>query len=192
MRVISTQVSQADDPVLWRSRCWLEQAVIGLNLCPFANAVHSQKRLWLAFSDATNAQTLLMDLRNELNCLQNADPQRIESILLVHPHALHDFAQYNDFLDLADQLLATAELAGVVQIASFHPHYRFADVSVDDVSNNTNRSPFPMLHLLREASVTRAVQSHPDTHEISLTNQRVLTELGEAGWADLRQQWDKL
>jgi hypothetical protein len=192
VRISSAEVSAEDDPCLWQSRCWLEHAVIGLNLCPFANAVHSSRRLWFVLSMATDPEQLLTDLDAELQKLQEADAQTVESVLIIHPKALLDFSEYNDFLGIADHLVTAQDLDGVVQIASFHPNYQFAGVDPADVSNNTNRSPFPMLHLLRETSVSRAVDTHPDTHGISQTNHQVLTEMGGAGWAELSQRWDKL
>ncbi len=191
-RYRTIDVSEANDAALWRTRCWLEHAVIGLNLCPFARPVHRQGHLWLALSDARDESRLLTDLQGELNYLLQADPILVGSVILIHPFALNDFYVFNDFLGIADQYLSERGLSSECQIASFHPMYQFAGTRWTDVTNNSNRSPFPMLHLLRESSVSKAVDIHPDTNQISPVNQQVLTELGEAGWAELRRQWDKL
>ena len=171
-----------DDQVITDTRRWVERAVIGLNLCPFAGAVHARGRIRLRVSPASDEAALLEDLQRELLYLCDADPAQWETTLLVHPRVLGDFLDYNDFLGLADALLEDLGLDGIMQIASFHPRYQFAGTAVDDVTNNTNRSPYPMLHILREASVEKAVDTFPDTAEISERNQRTLLELGPQGW----------
>lgn len=167
------------------TRTWLERAVIGLNLCPFAKAVHLKQQIRWVESAATDAETLLADLVHELQVLAAADPETVETTLLVHPQALIDFDDYNDFLDLADAVLAELGLEGELQVASFHPQYRFDGTAADDVTNCTNRSPHPTLHLLREASIERAVASVPDTAEIYARNVATLRRLGPAGWRAL-------
>lgn len=167
------------------TRVWLERAVIGLNLCPFAKAVHLKRQIRWVESGATDAESLLADLVHELQVLAAADPQAVETTVLVHPQALADFDDYNEFLDLADAVLAEMGLEGELQVASFHPQYRFDGTAEDDVTNCTNRSPHPTLHLLREASIERAVNSVPDAAEIYERNVATLRRLGNAGWRAL-------
>ncbi len=167
------------------TRAWLERAVIGLNLCPFAKAPQAKGQVRIVVSDATDADALLAALQAELERLAEADPERTETTLLVHPQVYGDFDAYNDFLDPADALLEAMDLVGVIQIASFHPDFRFADSAADDLGNATNRSPYPTLHLLREDSVERAVAAIPDPAAIYEANLATLDGLGGAGWAAL-------
>jgi hypothetical protein len=160
------QAMHDQDASLQLTQSWVERVVIGLNLCPFAKAVQTRGQLRYRLSGATSRAALRVDLREELAALREADPAVVETTLLVHPHVLQDFYDYNDFLVEADQLLLELGLDGELQIASFHPDYCFADSQPDDVANYTNRSPFPTLHLLREASVSRAVDTFPDTARI--------------------------
>jgi hypothetical protein len=176
------------DAVAAETRAWLERAVIGLNLCPFARAPHAKGRVRIVASDAADTQALLASLIEELERLAGSDEVDIETTLLVHPRVLLDFADYNDFLGVAEDAVAALELEGVVQVASFHPQYRFAGSQPDDIENATNRSPYPMLHLLREASVTRAVATFADTAAIFETNIATMRRLGAEGWAKLRRQ----
>jgi hypothetical protein len=167
------------------TRHWLEQAVIGLNLCPFAKAVHVKEQIRWIESPARDAQGLLDDLLRELQLLAAADPETVETTLLIHPHALNDFLDYNDFLDVADAAIDELGLTGVLQVASFHPNYQFAGTAPDDVENLSNRSPHPMLHLLREDSIDRAVAAFPDTATIYERNIETLRRLGADGWRRL-------
>jgi hypothetical protein len=164
---------------------WLERAVIGLNLCPFAKAVHLKRQIRWVASLATDAETLLAELADEMRRLADADPAEVDTTLIVHAGALRDFDEHNDFLDLADAALEALGLAGVLQVASFHPDYRFADSAPDDPANLSNRSPHPTLHLLREDSVSRAVDALPDAAEIFERNIDTLRRLGHAGWQRL-------
>jgi uncharacterized protein len=173
------------EAVLSATRQWLERAVIGLNLCPFAKAVHVKQQIRWVVSDVGDEAALLEILRTELALLHDTDPQTVDTTLLIHPHALQDFFAYNDFLSMADALLQEMALEGVLQIASFHPQYQFAGTAADDVTNNTNRSPYPMLHLLREDSVARAVAATPDAADIYTRNMHTLRRLGQAGWLAL-------
>jgi len=178
----------ASDPVgdaVDATRRWLERAVIGLNLCPFAKAVHLKRQIRWVESRATDAPALLADLVAELQHLVNADPAKVDTTLLIHPRALVDFLDYNDFLDLADAAVDELGLAGVIQLASFHPDYCFADADADDPANFSNRSPHPMLHLLREASLERAIDAFPDAASIYERNIETLRRLGPAGWRAL-------
>lgn len=165
---------------------WLERAVIGLNLCPFAKSVHVKGQVHYAVSQATTPEALLLDLMNELKGLVASDAKARDTTLLIAPLCLQDFMDYNDFLDLADRALVDLELDGVLQIASLHPHYQFADTQPDDVTNYTNRSPYPTLHLLREDSIDRAVDAFPNPESIFETNMHTLKTLGVAGWQALQ------
>jgi hypothetical protein len=167
------------------TRRWLEKAVIGLNLCPFAKVVHVKNQIRYAVSNARTLDELQATLTAELQVLDAANPDEIETTLLIHPYVLTDFLDYNDFLDTADAVIAQLGLAGRIQIASFHPDYQFAGTEPDDVDNFTNRSPFPILHLLREESVERAVASFPDASEIFEKNIKTLRGLGVDGWQRL-------
>ena len=183
-RAEMAQVPHDDDAVA-ATRRWIERAVIGLNLCPFARAPYVQERLRIAVSRATDVESLAEDLRAELEWLRDADATEYETSLLVHPFVLGDFADYNDFLDVADALLEDMELDGEIQVASFHPDYQFADAPPDAIENATNRSPYPTLHLLRESSIDRAVESGVDTDAIYERNIETLRRLGSEGWRAL-------
>ena len=173
------------EEVVAATRTWLERAVIGLNLCPFAKTVHLNDRIRYFVSDARSPARLLEDLMAELRALVAADPAQCETTLLIHPHVLGDFSDYNDFLGRADDAVAELGLEGVIQVASFHPRYQFEDAGPDDIENYTNRSPYPMLHLLRESSVERAVTTYPDTTAIYRNNIDTLRRLGYEGWRRL-------
>ena len=174
-----------DEDVIAATQDWLVKAVIGLNLCPFARAVYAGGRIRYAVSRATTPEALLEALAQEMQYLAAADEAETETTLLIHPDVLGDFLDYNDFLEIAEALVAELGYEGVLQVASFHPQYRFADTEADDVSNCTNRSPYPTLHLLRESSVERAVAAHPDTDRIYRDNIETLRRLGHEGWAKL-------
>jgi hypothetical protein len=167
------------------TRVWLERAVIGLNLCPFAKSVHVKGQVHYAVSAARNAAQLREDLVRELQALMAEDALVRDTTLLIAPDCLADFLDFNDFLEQADQTLADLELDGVLQIAALHPLFQFAGTDVDDITNFTNRSPYPTLHLLREESVDRAVAAFPDAESIFEKNMQTLEELGLEGWAAL-------
>jgi len=173
------------DEIVAATRVWLERSVIGLNLCPFAESVYRADRVLFRVREQRSASALLDDLRSELRDLQAADPLRCETTLLIHPWVLTDFIEYNDFLDVCEAAIIELGLEGELQVASFHPRYRFAGTQSEDIENYTNRSPYPMLHLLREASIERAVAAVPDTAEIYRRNIRTLRDLGHAGWRRL-------
>jgi hypothetical protein len=175
-----------DDTVRADTLAWLERAVIGLNLCPFAKAVYAKGQVHVAISAARDADEVDSDLQGALRELMALDPQERDTTLLVLPHALADFLDFNDFLDRADAALESLDLDGEIQIASFHPDYQFAGTAADDVTNCSNRSPYPILHLLREDSVERAVDAFPDAADIFERNMATLQTLGPAGWAALR------
>ena len=164
---------------------WLENAVIGLNLCPFAKAVHSKGQIRWVLSDATEPMALLELLVHELQHLAAADPESVDTTLIVHPQVMQDFMAFNDFLGVAEAALAELNLDGVLQIASFHPQFQFAGTDIDDITNATNRSPYPTLHLLREDSVERAVAAFPAAEDIFERNINTLQRLGPEGWTQL-------
>jgi hypothetical protein len=167
------------------TRNWLERAVIGLNLCPFAKAVHVKDQVHYAVSGALQASQVLEDLASELEALIALEPHVRETTLLIVPHCLHDFFEFNDFLAQAQRLVRKRRLEGVIQLASFHPRYQFAGSETDEIANFTNRSPYPTIHLLREASIDRAVGAVPQPEAIYEANIQTLRRLGREGWAAL-------
>ncbi len=167
------------------TRTWIERAVIGLNLCPFAKAVYVKEQVRYVVSDATRGDALLEDLTRELHTLSATAPEEVDTTLLIHPGALTAFLDYNDFLAVGDAAIVALGLKGTIQLASFHPAYQFAGTEPADVTNNTNRSPYPMLHLLREASVDRAVAAFPDAGTIYERNMETMRRLGVEGWRGL-------
>jgi len=167
---------------------WLEKVVIGLNLCPFAKPVHTKGQIDYFLSHARDESTLATDLRLAMQRLIAAPPETIDTCLLIHPWTLSDFIEYNNFLDIADEILDELDLIGVLQIASFHPDYQFAGTSEDDVTNCTNRSPFPLLHLLREESLDKATAALPDASVIVDRNLETMNSLGHEGWNQLQSQ----
>lgn len=171
--------------VIAATRRWIERAVIGLNLCPFARAPYQERRVRLQVSAARDAEAALDDLCGELQSLHAADPADCETTLLILPRAFGDFLDFNDFLDQADAAIGVLKLDGEIQVASFHPDYCFADSAPGDIENCTNRSPFPILHLLREASVGRAVDAMADTDDIYRRNMDTLRRLDWRGWNSL-------
>ena len=174
----------APDPIAV-TRNWLEKAVIGLNLCPFAKAVYVKQQVRFVLSDASTPEALLEQLAEELVLLRDTPAEQIDTTLIIHPDVLTDFLEYNDFLDNADAVLEALDLPGILQVASFHPQYQFEGVAPDDVSNYTNRAPYPILHLLREDSVERAVAAFPDPDVIVERNIATLDKLGVDGWERL-------
>ena len=177
-----------DEAVIAQTRAWVDRAVIGLNLCPFAKAPQVKGLVRYVVSHASDPAALLADLITELERLAESPAEKLETTLLIHPGVLTDFADYNDFIEVAEDTVAELDLEGVLQVASFHPDYQFADTEADDVSNATNRSPFPTLHLIREESIDRAVEAFPEAEAIYETNIATLEALGAEGWADLQRQ----
>jgi hypothetical protein len=176
------------DLIIARTRAWVERVVIGLNLCPFAKAVQVKGQVRYVVSAASDTEALLADLRAELQLLMDADPKKIETTLLIHPQVLTDFIDYSYFLPSTNSLLKKLGLAGTLQIASFHPDYQFANTDAHDITNATNRSPYPVLHLLREESIDRAVAAFPDPEAIYANNMRTLDKLGLDGWERLQEE----
>jgi uncharacterized protein len=177
---VNAQVAIAD------TQRWLERAVIGLNLCPFAKAVHVKGLIRYVVSEAASPAELLSDLKNELNSLANMNVAGVsityDTTLLIAPHCLQDFLDFNDFLGKADKILAKMKLEGILQLANFHPHYQFAGTEPDDITNFTNRAPYPTLHLLRESSIDQAVEAFPEAEAIFEVNMATMERLGLKGW----------
>lgn len=164
---------------------WLERAVIGLNLCPFAKAVHNKGQIRWVLSDARTPETLLLMLLEELQHLARTPARTTDTTLLVHPLVLQDFQDFNDFLVVAESAVADAGLEGVLQVAAFHPQFRFAGTRGNALGNNSNRAPYPTLHLLREKSVSRAVAAFPQAEAIFEKNIATLRKLGAEGYRRL-------
>jgi len=171
--------------VITATRGWLERVVIGLNLCPFAKSVHVKGQVRYVVSAAQTDNDLLDDLERELKFLAEAAPEEVDTTLLITPDVLTDFAEFTGFLDLVEVVLRTQGLVGTLQVASFHPDYVFADTAPDDITNYTNRAPYPTLHLLREASLSRATTAFPDAANIYQRNMETLRMLGLEGWRAL-------
>jgi hypothetical protein len=172
--------------ILAETRAWVDRAVIGLNLCPFAKAVQVKNQIRYVVSEASNTDALLDALCTELHLLANTPREITDTTLLIHPQVLGDFLDFNDFLEIAYAAIEALHYEGILQIASFHPHFQFAETKVDDVTNATNQSPFPILHILREESIDRAVSAFPDAEAIYAVNMQTLEKLGAAGWRDLQ------
>ena len=171
--------------VLRDMRLWFDRAVVGQNLCPFAKAVQAKQQVRWVVSAATDTTGLIDDLMRELRFLADADPEQIDTTLLIHPQVLEDFLDFNDFLELAEAAVVELELEGEIQVASFHPQFQFADAHAGDISHASNRSPYPTLHLLREASIDRAVAAFPEAEAIYERNIETLRKLGHEGWRKL-------
>jgi hypothetical protein len=185
-----TNSEASAEVVILDTQRWLERAVIGLNLCPFAKAVHVKGLIHYAVSEATTTAELLADLKNELNSLANMDLAGIsiayDTTLLIAPYCLQNFLEFNDFLGKADKLIAKMKLEGVIQLANFHPQYQFAGTESDDITNFTNRAPYPTLHLLRESSIDQAVAAFPEAEAIFEVNMQTMERLGLKGWDALQ------
>ena len=167
------------------TRAWVDRAVIGLNLCPFAKAPQAKGQVRYVLSQASDPAALLADLISELERLAEAPASKLETTLLIHPGVLQDFADYNDFLELAEDTVLELELDGILQVASFHPQYQFEGTEPDDMGNASNRSPYPTLHLLREESIDRAVAAFPEPEAIFEKNIATLRKLGGDGYRKL-------
>ncbi|MDH1674268.1 DUF1415 domain-containing protein [Comamonas aquatica] len=181
----STERSFPEDIVIADTVRWLEKAVIGLNLCPFAKSVHVKGQIHYVVSQATDVEGVVMDLHRELEALAEISPDKRDTTLLILPQALQEFLDFNDFLEVADAMVEELELGGILQVASFHPRFQFEGTDVDDVTNCTNRAPYPTLHLLREDSIDKAVEAFPEAETIYERNMEVLEQMGIEGWLDL-------
>jgi hypothetical protein len=175
----------AGERILAETQRWLERAVIGLNLCPFAKSVFVKKQIRYALTAAITADELLAELENELKLLAETDPAELDTTLLIHPQAMTDFLDFHFFLGEVDALIRNLGYEGVFQIASLHPQYEFAGSEADDIANFTHRSPYPTLHLLRESSIDRAVAAFPDAADIFERNIETMERLGHEGWKKL-------
>lgn len=179
-----------DDAVVAATQRWLTRAVIGLNLCPFAKAVHAKGQIRYLVSDARDIESALTELEAELKRLVETDSAQIDTTLLILPHAFGEFLEFNDCVFFAERLVGQLGMQGVLQIASFHPDYRFEGSEPDDIENYTNRAPYPILHLLREASITRAVDAFPDAADIYERNIETMRRLGHTRWDRLMGEKD--
>jgi hypothetical protein len=168
--------TMSNENIIQATQKWVETIVVGMNLCPFAKREIVKDRVRYTISESTLQEQLLMDLKTELELLDT--DTSIETTLLIHPSILQDFYDYNDFLELADSLLVDMELDGIYQLASFHPNYQFGGTEFDDAENYTNRSPYQMLHLIREASLEKAVANYPDPENIPERNINLMNKLG--------------
>lgn len=157
---------------------WIKSLIIPLQLCPFAKYPFENKKIRYQVYESDAIEPFLLVLEKELKLLESTSREEIETTFLIHPHLFQDFFQYNDFLSIADHLIFALQLEGTIQIASFHPDYQFADAAKEAVGNYTNRSPYPMLHLLREESITRAIELYGDTNQIPIKNDQTLQRLG--------------
>ncbi len=173
------------DEVLAAMRIWIEKAVIGLNLCPFARAVYVRDQVRFVVSTARHVDAFLEQLDDELDLLVSSDPQQIDTTLIIHPTMYPDFADFNDFVGIAEEVVAEHDLEGIVQIASFHPRFQFEGTEPDDITNYTNRAPFPTLHLIREDSIANAIAGYPDADGIFERNLETMRRLGHEGWKAL-------
>ena len=180
-----TTTIQSPDDIIAATRNWLERAVIGLNLCPFAKAVHVKNLVRYVVSEAQTTDALLDDLESELKFLTEVPPEEVDMTLIMTPRVLTDFDDFTDFLDLVEVVLRTNGLVGTLQVANFHPDYVFADEDPEDIANYTNRAPYPTLHLIREASMARATAAFPEASEIYLRNIETLRAMGLEGWQAL-------
>lgn len=185
MNIAHAQHIPSADAAIAATQKWLERAVIGLNLCPFAKAVHVRKQVRYVVSEARDSDGLLVDLERELQSLLATSAEETDTTLLIHPYVLADFDDFMGFLDLVDLVVGIQGLRGKLQVASFHPDYCFADADPDDPGNYTNRSPYATLHLLHEQSLSRAVAAFPDAAEIYQRNIATLERIGLDGWKTL-------
>lgn len=174
-----------DEIVIDAMRQWLEKAVIGLNLCPFAKSVYVKKQVRFVVSHARHLDAFLEQLDEELDLLAAADPEAIDTTLLIHPTLFPDFVHFNDMAGMAEEAVLEHDLEGILQVASFHPQFQFEDTAPEEMGNYTNRAPYPTLHLIREASLAKAVAAYPDAETIYERNIEVMNKLGLEGWKAL-------
>ncbi len=179
------QHSADQQQVIDAMRLWLEKAVIGLNLCPFARSVYVNNQVRIVVSDARHVDAFLETLDDELDLLANTDAKEIDTTLLVHPALFPDFLDFNEIAGIAEEAVIEHELEGILQVASFHPRFQFEGTEPDDIGNYTNRAPYPTLHLIREESLARAVEAYPDPETIYQRNIETMRKLGLDGWRAL-------
>ncbi len=166
-----------DKAIIESVQRWVEQFIVELNLCPFAKREIVKNRVRYVVAEAATEEQLLVALEAELEFL--SESTSTETTLLIHAHVLRDFYDYNQFLDIADGLLQEMNLDGDFQIASFHPHYQFGGTEANAAENYTNRSPYPILHLLREDSLEQAIDDHADVNQIPIDNVALMNNLGK-------------
>ena len=183
--IASPEQGPDDQQVLADTRRWIERAVIGLNLCPFAKAVYVKHQVRLVVSRARHLDGFLEDLDRELLYLRDTPAEEVDTTLLIHPTLFPDFFVFNDCLDVVDEVVEEHGLQGEIQVAPFHPSFQFDGTEPDDITNATNWAPYPTLHLLREASIDRAVDSGDSADTIVERNQHTLHRLGHEGWRSL-------
>ncbi len=175
----------SDDDISAICQQWLERAVIGLNLCPFARRPYQLHRLRFSISRARHTDAFLDLLENELHLLLQTPATEIETTLVIEPKLFADFEVFLDVVALAEQVLEDIDATGTIQIAPFHPNFQFADEPPEDITNYTNRSPYPILHLIRESSIDQAVAAFPDAGSIFERNKTLLRTMGTEGWSSL-------
>ncbi|MFZ2853441.1 MAG: DUF1415 domain-containing protein [Rhodocyclaceae bacterium] len=185
MNSTNTMASPTAEEAIAATAKWLDRAVVGLNLCPFARRAQVRQQVRYAVSEARDSDALLADLERELQHLAAVSPEETDTTLLIHPYVLEDFDDFVDFLGLVDVVVRTQGLTGTLQVANFHPDYCFADAEPDDLGNYSNRSPYPTLHLIREASIARALAAFPDADSIYRRNIETLERIGRKGWQAL-------
>lgn len=176
-----------DASIIEAMQRWVRRAVIGLKLCPFAKSVESHGQVRYIVSRQHRLAGILEDLEREACCLQRAEPALHDTTLLILAEGQAEFLEFHFTVGEAERRLRALKLDGELQLASFHPHYVFADAQPDDIGNYTNRAPWPTLHLLREASIDKAVAAIVDPAEIYERNMQTLRALGAAGWERLMQ-----
>lgn len=184
-RKIGVDKMETSGVITQKTQNWLEKAVIGLNLCPFAKAVHIKNQIRYVVTFAKKEEELIEVLIRELQYLAQASPDKVDTTLIIHPEIFNQFLDYNEFLAVADGAIESLNLDGVIQIASFHPQYQFAGTEPEDITNYTNRSPYPMLHLLRESSLSKVLETFPNPESIPEKNMETLKDLGLEGWKKL-------
>lgn len=182
----------SSETIIAQTRCWVERAVVALNLCPFAKKPVEGEQVRYVVSRAENEETLLADMQQELEHLRATDPKLIETTVLIHPYVLNDFFDYNDFLAVVDAFLEETGYAGEFQVASLHPDYQFAGTEPDDAENYTNRSPYPVLHLLREALLEKAILSYARPDKIPERNIRTMETVGAEKMVQLLDECMKI
>ena len=175
---LPTDQHLSSQTIIARCQCWIERVVVEFNLCPFARKPFESGQVHYVVSEAVDTDELLHDMHRELELLRQADPQKIETTVLIHPYVLNDFFDYNSFLSVVDMYLQQCDFEGEFQVASLHPAYQFAEADIDAAENYTNRSPYPILHLLREDSLSNALISYARPDRIPERNIRITEKLG--------------
>ncbi|MDZ4725597.1 MAG: DUF1415 domain-containing protein [Leptospira sp.] len=184
----NTPSENNENIIIQKTKSWLEKIVIGLNLCPFAKSVFIKNQIRFAVTLTTSKKELGQILTSEFDLLLNLEKEKTETTLLIIPNLFPRFLDFNDYLAEAEERLGKANLEGVLQIASFHPDYQFAGRKPDDPANFVNRSPYPILHLLREESIEEVVEHYPNIDDIYPNNIQTLRNLGIEAWKSLQDE----